>query len=108
MATTTLATPVVYDEPVKAMTIAPDSAAVAKDRQADPAINAALDRGNLCLLRVALGSPVLEDVGRQLPTNVAVRDPLTQAPVSAITLPRVTAPADMLALNHSLVRLLFL
>jgi hypothetical protein len=69
MATTSLATPIVYDEPVKAMTIAPDSAAVGKDRQADPAINVAKDRGNLCLLRVALRRQLLEDVGRQLPTG---------------------------------------
>jgi hypothetical protein len=33
--------------------------------------------------------------------------PLTQASGSAITLPPVTAPADMLALNHSLMRLSF-
>ena len=28
----------------------------------------------MCVLRVSLGSPLFEDVGRQLPTNVVVRD----------------------------------
>ena len=89
------------------MTIAPDSTVVGR-----PASRSRHQRrlGSRYLVRTAcsLGNPVFEDVGRQLTTNVVDRDRSADpAPGSAITLPPVTAPADMLALNHGLMRLSF-
>src|SRR6516162_8727009 len=44
-----------------------------KDRQTDSAMGAAEDRGTPCVLCVRTGNAVFEDVGHQLPADVAVR-----------------------------------
>ena len=62
----------------------------------------------MCVLRVVSVTPYLKTLAVSCqPTLWFGIVTLTQAPGSAITLPPVTAPADMLALNHGLMRLSF-
>src|SRR6516165_2553202 len=84
------------------MTIAPDSTAVEKTGKPTPPWvppRIAVPRA-YCVFEPA--TPYLRTLAISCqPTLLFGVVPLTQAPVSAITLPPVTTPADMAALNHS-------
>src|SRR6516162_2209318 len=90
------------------MTIAPDSTAAEKTGKPTPPWvppRIAVPRA-YCVFEPT--TPYLRTLAINCqPTLLFGVVPLTQAPVSAITLPPVTTPADMAALNHSLMRLSF-